>query len=85
MALTLKEQTTLLTIAQVAKRIKFSVETIKKWTYRKVSGWPQPMRCGPQGEWRWREVDILRWVKGQPVKSQRGDNIAHVGSGKKRK
>lgn len=56
----------LLTITQVSERVSFSPHTLRKWTYRKVSGWPQPRRCGPQGEWRWREPDITAWIDRQP-------------------
>ena len=61
----LREQTTLLTAEQVARRIKFSTHTIAKWTSQRLSGWPMPIPCGPQRERRWREIDIAQWVRRQ--------------------
>ena len=58
----LREQTTLLTAEQVARRIRFSTHTIAKWTSGRLSGWPMPIPCGPQRERRWREIDIAQWV-----------------------
>jgi hypothetical protein len=63
--MTLRDETILLTRAQVSRRIKFSTDTIRKWTLHRVAGWPQPIPCGPQREHRWREVDIASWVRRQ--------------------
>ena len=61
----LREQTTLLTLDEVADRIQFSPHTLAKWTSGKLSGWPQPIPCGPQRERRWREADIAAWIQRQ--------------------
>lgn len=72
------QRTTLLTREEVSKRIGFSAHTIIKWTTKRISGWPQPIPCGPQREHRWREIDIIAWIDYQahhpePV-TQRGFN-----------
>ena len=72
--------TALLTIEQVAARISFSAHTIRKWTYAKLSGWPQPRRCGPQGEWRWIDADIERWLTRQPQKATRATQLREARS-----
>lgn len=53
-----RDETVLLTVDQVARRIKFSTHTIGKWTSQRLAGWPQPIPYGPQRERRWRKVDI---------------------------
>jgi predicted DNA-binding transcriptional regulator AlpA len=57
--------TYLLTLPQVARRIGFSTHTIKKWVKHHLARFPQPLRIGPHRLWRWREVDIERWIDGQ--------------------
>ena len=60
--------TQLLTLAQVARRIGFSIHTIRKWTKHHLAGFPQPLRMGPQREWRWREIDVEQWIDRQERK-----------------
>ena len=59
------DPTELVTRKQVARRIKFSEHTIKKWTKNKVTGFPQPIKIGPQREHRWRAGDIEQWIDRQ--------------------
>lgn len=71
MSLTLKEATMMLTRSQVACRIKFSESTIARWTKQRVTGWPQPIPCGPQHEHRWLEIDIAKWIERERKKAKR--------------
>ena len=69
--MSLKDQTTLLTTDEVAGRIKFSVHTIRKWVGRHLCEFPQPLRLGPQREWRFRESDIAAWLDRKPAPKRR--------------
>jgi predicted DNA-binding transcriptional regulator AlpA len=66
--MSLKAWTTLLTLEQVSDRIQFSQHTIRRWTKRHLAEFPQPLRIGPQREWRFRETDIEDWIDGQQRK-----------------
>jgi predicted DNA-binding transcriptional regulator AlpA len=59
------DPTELFTRRQVARRIKFSEHTIRKWVKLKMTGFPQPIRIGPQREHRWRAGDIETWIDRQ--------------------
>ena len=63
--------TYLLTLPQVARRVGFSTHTIKKWVKHHLARFPQPLRIGPHRLWRWREVDIERWIDGQESRPHR--------------
>jgi predicted DNA-binding transcriptional regulator AlpA len=63
--------TQLLTKAQVARRIGFSIHTITKWTKHHLCAFPQPLRIGAQREWRWRQIDIETWIDRQERKPSR--------------
>lgn len=65
----------LLSIEEVAERIGFSPVTVRKWTFQRLSGWPQPRRVGPQGELRWEIADIDRWIARQPLHAVRGKEV----------
>lgn len=56
------DPTELLTRKQVARRIKFSEHTIKKWVKNKLAAFPKPIPCGPQREHRWRAGDLEQWI-----------------------
>lgn len=64
----LAKGTQLLTIQQVARRIAFSVHTIRKWVKYKLAAFPEPLRVGPNRQWRWREIDIELWLDRQERK-----------------
>jgi len=54
------DPTELLTRKQIARRIKFSEHTIKKWVKHKLAAFPGPIPCELQREHRWRAVAIER-------------------------
>ena len=66
--MSIKDRTTLLTLAQVSERIQFSTHTILGWVHRKQVGFPKPLHVGPQRERRWRECDIADWLDRQEAK-----------------
>ena len=55
--------THLLTIEQVAERLRFSTHTIRKWVKQRQCGFPQPVRIGQRREWRWRETDLAESIE----------------------
>ena len=57
--------THLLTIEQVAERLRFSTHTIRKWVKQRQCGFPQPVKIGQRREWRWRETDLAEWIESQ--------------------
>jgi predicted DNA-binding transcriptional regulator AlpA len=65
----------LLTIEQVAERISYSPHTLRRWTYAKLSGWPQPRRTGPRREWRWPVAAIDQWIERQPQRPTRTTQV----------
>jgi predicted DNA-binding transcriptional regulator AlpA len=62
------DPTELLNRKQVARRIKFSEHTIIKWVKYHQASFPEPIRCGPQREHRWRAGDIEQWIDRQERK-----------------
>lgn len=63
--------TDLLTVRDVAERMRVSVRTVWRWT---ASGeLPAPVRAGRRGRVvRWKTADIAQFVQGLPVRRECG-------------